>query len=63
MKLQIKSDNLSPFAGISFVNEEFDKVGMSQLIDSELGARVKFFGYSYSYIIKRLFDIINGKRI
>ena len=57
MKLQIKSDNLSPFAGISFVNEEFDKVGMSQLIDSELGARVKFFGYSYSDIIKNFFNV------
>ena len=29
MKLQKKSDNVSPFAGNSFVNEEFDKIGLS----------------------------------
>ncbi len=57
MKLQKKSDNLSPFAGISFVNEEFDKIGLSQLIDKELGTRVKYFGYSYSDIIRNLFNV------
>ena len=37
MKLQINSDNLSPFAGISFINYEFENIGISQLIDNELG--------------------------
>ena len=57
MKLQIKSDNVSPFAGISFVNNEFDKIGMNQLVDKVLGNRVKYFGYSYSDIIKNLCNI------
>ena len=34
MKIQKTSTNVSPFAGISFVNNEFEKVGMCQLIDS-----------------------------
>jgi len=54
MKVQKISSNVSPFAGISFVNNEFDKVGMCQLIDSELGARVKTVGFSFSDIIKNL---------
>ena len=57
MKIEKKSTTISPFAGISFVNDEFDKVGMSQLIDNELGARVKTFGYSYSDIIKNLCNV------
>jgi len=57
MKLQKISTNVSPFSGISFVNNEFDKVGMSQLIDSELGMRVKTVGFSYSDIIKNLGNV------
>lgn len=57
MKLQKKSTNISPFAGISFINSEFNKSGMSQLIDNVLGERVKRVGYSYSDIIKNLFNV------
>jgi hypothetical protein len=57
MKLQKKSTNVSPFAGISFINNEFDKIGMKQLIDNELGARVKTIGFTYSDIIKNLFNV------
>jgi hypothetical protein len=57
MKIQKTSTIVSPFAGISFVNYEFDKVGMSQLIDSELGARVKTIGFSFSDIIKNLCNV------
>ncbi len=57
MKLQIKSDNLSPFAGISFINYEFENIGMSQLIDNELGSRVKYYGFSYSDIIKNFYNV------
>ena len=57
MKLQIKSTSVSPFAGISFVNESFKKIGLCQLIDNELGARVRFFGYSYSDILKNYNNI------
>jgi hypothetical protein len=51
----IKSVN--PFAGISFVNEAFNKVGLSQLIDSELGERVKYVGFSYSEILRNLTNV------
>jgi len=57
MKVQKISTNVSPFSGISFVNNEFNKVGMSQLIDSELGARVKTVGFSFSDIIKNLCNV------
>ena len=48
---------MSPFSGISFINGAFDKIGMSQLIDNELGARVKTVGFSYSDIIKNLCNV------
>jgi hypothetical protein len=57
MKIQKISSNVSPFAGISFVNYEFDRTGMSQLIDNELGARVKTVGFLYSDIIKNLCNV------
>ncbi len=54
----IKSDKtISPFSGISFVNEEFYKSGLSALIDEELGSRVKTFGFKYSDIIKNLTNV------
>ena len=57
MKVQKISSNVSPFSGISFINGAFDKIGMSQLIDNELGARVKTVGFSYSDIIKNLCNV------
>lgn len=58
MKLQIKSTNVSPFAGISFANAVFNKCGLSQLIDNELGNRVSTAGYSFGDIIKNYANII-----
>ena len=57
MKIQKLSKTLSPFAGISFVNHYFNKIGLSQLIDNELGSRVKTIGYSYSDIIRNLTNV------
>ena len=57
IKLQKLKGEVSPFAGISFVNCLFDKSGLSDLIDSELGLRVKFFGYQYSEIIRNLTNV------
>lgn len=57
MKVQKKSNTVSPFAGISFINTEFEKSGITQLIDSELGSRVKNVGFSYSDIIKNLNNV------
>lgn len=44
-------------AGISFVKQSFNSSGLSQLIDSELGTRVKTVGYSYSEIIRNLTNV------
>jgi hypothetical protein len=57
VKLQKISSNVSPFAGISFVNNSFNECGFSQLIDNELGARVKTIGFSYSDIIRNLINV------
>lgn len=57
MKIQKYTTTVSPFSGISFVNHAFNKVGLSQLIDTELGNRVKLVGYSYSEIIRNLSNV------
>lgn len=56
MKIQKKSQNITSFAGISFVNEEFNRSGLSGLIDSELGTRT-LTGYQYSEIFRTWFSI------
>ena len=57
MKLQKISTQVNPFAGISFVHNEFIKVGMIHLIDNELGSKVKTVGFAYSDIIKNLVNV------
>ena len=57
MKIQKYTSSVSPFSGISFVNETFNNVGLSQLIDDELGERVKYAGYCYSDIIRNLTNV------
>ncbi len=57
MKVQKLYDEVSPFAGVSFVNELFNRVGLSSLIDKELGIRSKLVGYQYSEIIRNLSNV------
>lgn len=57
MKIQKLNSTVSPFAGISFVNRLFDQVGMSNLIDNELGQRSRFKDYQYSEIIRNLSNV------
>jgi hypothetical protein len=52
LKIVKKSKNITPFAGISFVNSEFNNCGMSHLIDNELGNRASNAGFSYSDIFR-----------
>jgi len=49
MKVQNLYNEVSPFAGVSFVNELFNRVGLSSLIDNELGLRSKLVGYQYTF--------------
>ncbi len=57
MKIQKNSSTVSPFSGVSFVNNEFDKSGLSQLIDKELGYRASTKGYTYGNVIKNLSNV------
>ena len=57
VKVQKLQGTVSPFAGISFVNDMFNNSGMSELIDNELGMRGGLTGYSYSEIIRNLSNV------
>ncbi len=57
MKIQNFKTTVNPFSGNSLVNYHFNKSGMSQLIDNELGIRVKYVGYQYSEIFRNLTNI------
>lgn len=57
IKVQNYKKSVNPFSGISFVNASFTNIGLSRLIDSELGKRVKYAGYSYSEIIRNLTNV------
>jgi len=56
-KIQKLSANITPFAGISYVNAEFSRCGLSKLVDNELGVRGQGGGYSYSDIFRTWFNI------
>ena len=56
MKLQKVSQTITPFAGISFVHEEFNKSGLSNLIDSYLGVR-NTTGYQYGELFRTWFEV------
>jgi len=56
-KVQKKSKVITPFAGVFFINEEFNRVGLSELIDTQLGIRAKGFGYKYSEIFRSWFNV------
>jgi hypothetical protein len=57
MKVIKSNKTISPFAGISFVDESFKSSGIVALIDSILGKRVKTVGYQYSDIFKSLNNV------
>ena len=57
MKIQNFKTTVNPFSGNSLVNHYFNKSGMSQLIDNELGVRVKYVGYQYSEIFRNLTNV------
>ena len=52
-KIQIKSEELTPYGGLFSIMEQFDST-LSSVIDSDLGLRCKSFGYQYSEIIRSL---------
>lgn len=56
MKVQKVSQSITPFAGISFVNQEFNDSGLLSLIDNHLVTRT-LSGYQYGEIFRAWFDI------
>jgi len=57
VKIQNYKTQVNPFSGISLVNHHFNKSGLSELIDNELGIRAKYSGYQYSEIIRNLANV------
>ena len=57
MNIQNFKTTVSPFAGISLINFHFNKSGLSQLIDNELGTRGNKASYQYSEIIRNLGNV------
>ena len=57
MKVIKSNKTITPFAGISFVNESFKTSGIANLIDTVLGKRVQSYGYQYSDIFKNLTNV------
>lgn len=50
MKVTKSAEKITPFGGFNFVFRSFNESGLANLIDKELGMRVKTIGFSYSDI-------------
>jgi hypothetical protein len=50
MKVTNSPEKITPFAGFNFCHKLFNECGIPQLIDEQLGKRVKTFGFDYSEI-------------
>ena len=48
---------MTPFGGISFVHDIFNRSGLRKLIDKELGMRVSTCGYTYGSLIGNWFNL------
>jgi hypothetical protein len=57
MKIQNFKTAVNPFSGISLVNYYFNKSGLAQLIDNELGIRTMRIGFQYSEIFRNLTNV------
>jgi hypothetical protein len=59
-KLQKISKNITPFAGVFFTHDEFNRSGLLKLIDNQLGVRVSTKGYSYGNLFSNFFSLFLG---
>jgi hypothetical protein len=57
-KIQKKSQNTTPFAGIYFVNDEFNHLRLNYLIDKQLGMRNSTKSYFYSNLFRNFFNLM-----
>jgi len=56
-KVQKISKNITPFAGVFFANDEFNRSGLRKLIDNQLGIRISTKGYSYGNLFANFFNL------
>jgi len=56
-KIQKISKNITPFAGVFYVNDQFNRSGVGKLIDKQLGKRASTKDYSYSNLIGNFFNL------
>jgi hypothetical protein len=57
-KVQIISQNISPFAGVFYAHDEFKRSGLRKLVDNHLGVRSSTKGYSYGNLFGNFFNLI-----
>lgn len=55
MKVQNNSDSISPFAGLNFISNDFDRSGLIQVIENELVSKSDLATYTLTDDIKSLF--------
>jgi hypothetical protein len=56
-KIQKSFQTITPFGGIDFINAEFSRCGLSQIIDNQLGYRQSTKGFKHSDIVRAWFNI------
>jgi hypothetical protein len=56
-KVQTISKNFTPFAGVFYAHEEFNRSGLRKLIDNQLGIRISTKGYSYGNLFGNFFNL------
>jgi hypothetical protein len=56
-KVQKNFKNITPFAGVFFVNDEFKRSGLRKLIDGHLGLRSSTKTYSYGNLFGNFFNL------
>ena len=52
------SKNITPFAGVFFAHEEFNRSGICRLVDNQLEIRSSTKGYSYGNLFGNFFNLI-----
>ena len=56
-KVQIKSETIATYGGISHVMDVFERLGLGRLIDSSLGKRdASWNAFRYSEVIETLYQ-------
>jgi hypothetical protein len=56
-KIQKISKNITPFAGVFYINEQFNRSGLRKLIDKQLGNRASTKDYSYGNLFGNFFNL------